>query len=545
MAVVEFNRKDFENLVGKKLSDSELTEEITMMGFPLEKIEGEKIFYEVFPNRPDMLSVEGFARSVRYFLGIDRKMQEYSPKPSGAKLFVDNSVNEVRPFVVAAVVEKVKLTDDFIASLMQVQEKLHETLGRKRKKVAIGVHDFDKVKPPFTYKAVGPKEMSFVPLDMTKKLSMEEILKEHEKGKKYASLLDNAGKYPVITDRNNEVLSFPPIINGDLTRVTENTRRLFIDITGTSQQAVNQALNIITTALMERGCVVKTVEIYGKKKFKTPDLTPGSIKVDLDYVNRILGVDLDQKQFQSLLTRMGLGFRKNVLIPAYRTDIMHQIDIAEDLAIGYGYQNFKPEIPKVSTIATRMPGNEFLDSIREILVGSECQEVLGMILTNETDEFSKMNQPETEACSTANPTTIECTMMRKSIMPSLLRVLGQNKNKEYPQKIFEAGSVVFPDKNTETGASFSNHLGCAVSHSEAGYEDVSSILDVLLRNLGISYSLRKSENRSLASGRSAEIIISGKPAGVIGELSPLVLENWKLEKPVAAFEIDMEMLIKK
>lgn len=544
MAIVEFSRKDFESLIGRKLSDSEITEKITMMGFPLEKIEGEKIFYEVFPNRPDMLSVEGFARSVRYFLGIDKKVRKYQLKPSRVRMTVEKSVKPVRPFAVAAVVENLKFTDDFIASVMQIQEKLHETLGRKRKKVAIGIHDMEKVKPPFVYKAVSPEEISFVPLDMEKKMNLREILEQHEKGKKYAHILEKAKQYPVILDRNDEVLSFPPIINGDLTRVTENTKKIFIDITGTSMQAVIHALNIISTSFIERGCTVKTVEIADVKKIVTPNLNPSNIKTDIGYIKKLTGTEISEKEFKALLLRMGMDFRKEVLVPAYRTDIMHPIDIAEEIAIAYGYQNFTPEIPKISTIAKSLESSDFSNALRDIMTGMGCQEVICMILTNETDEFSKMNAEISERCETSNPTTVECTMTRKLLLPSLLRTLSMNKNKEYPQRIFEIGNVVIPDINSETGASSRHGLALAISDVEASYEDVSSALDALMKNLGIDYELRKADNKSFSHGRHSEIFSRGNRIGIMGEVHPLVLENWRIEKPVAAFEIFLEALKK-
>ena len=542
MAVVEFSRKDFESLVGRKLSDSDLTEKITMMGFPLEKMEGDRIFYEVFPNRPDMLSVEGFARSVRHFLGIEKAGRKYALAPSGIKLAVDRSVSDVRPFIAAAVIEKVRFSDDFIASLMQVQEKLHETLGRKRKKVAIGVHDLDKIKPPFTYRAAEPSEVSFVPLDMTRKMSMDEILKEHEKGRKYAHILSGHRKYPVVLDRNGDVVSFPPIINADMTRVTENTHRLLIEITGTSSQAVSHALNIIATALIERGCVAKTVEITGYCRARTPDLSPRSMSVSSEYVSRMLGIKLTSRDFSGLLERMGMWYSRSAMIPAYRTDIMHPMDIAEEIAIAYGYQCFKPEIPLISTIASPLRMNSLVDAVHETLIGMGCQEVVGMILTNEADEFSRMNRTETEHCMTSNPTTEECTMTRKSVMPSLMRIFSQNKNREYPQKIFETGYVVVPDKSCETGACNVHGLACAFSDIEAAYEDASIILDSLMRNLGMEYSLKKASHSSFIEGRCAEVVVKGKTVGVIGELSPPVLENWKIEKPVSGFEIDLSTL---
>lgn len=539
MALIEFDVKDLESLIGRSLTKEEITEKIPMMGFPLEKLENGKAFFEVFPNRPDMLSVEGFARSIRSFFGIDEK-PSYNFKKSGIKIIIDKSVKKVRPFAVSATVHNVKLTDQLLISLMQVQEKLHDTLGRKRRKVAIGIHDMDKVKPPFVYKAVVPEEISFVPLDMDKKMNLSEICKNHPKGIKYAAILKDKTKWPIIVDKKGEVLSFPPIINGDLTRVTENTRNIFIDVTGTDQKAVNQALNILTALFHERGCKVETVEVVDVKKLHTPITEPIKIKLNIDYACKLLGISLTKNQVNQLLGKMGIDYGTYVSVPYYRTDIMHQIDIVEELAIAYGYQNFQPEIPEIATISSRLLQNEFSAVIRESMIGEGFQEVICMVLTNQEDEFEKMNRPKEDVCETANPLTVECTMCRKNILPSLMRVMTQNKNKEYPQKIFEVGHVIIPDSTSETGATNLLKIGCALSDVKAGYEDISPVLDALMRSIGISYKLKKAEHPSFIEGRSAWVEIAGKPIGIIGEINPEAISRWKIEKPVAAFELNAE-----
>lgn len=539
MAVVEFTIKDLERLVGRKIKKEFFSERIPMLGCPLEKMEKEKVYYEIFPNRPDMLSIEGFARSLRTFLGFSKGMILYKSKPSGIKLHVENSVGGVRPHIAAAVVRKVRLTHDVIASLMQVQEKLHETLGRKRKKVAIGLHDLDKVKPSFRYKAVLPNEIAFVPLGRKEKMSLEDIARRHEKGAEYAHIVSHSKRWPIIIDGNNDVLSFPPVINGELTRVTEKTKNLFVDVTGTHEDAVNQALNIIVTSLAERGFEIETVEITGSRKRVTPDMKPRKILVSLDYVNKLLDLDLTKGEFVETIGKMGLGFDgKYVLVPCYRTDVMHQIDIAEDVTIGRGYDRFEPRVPKVATIAERYEMNEFSEFSKAVIKGLGFQEVVTMLLTNEADEFDKMQIRREDACRTKNPVSAECTICRRRLLPSLMKVLAQNLHNEYPQKIFEAGYVITPD-TTETGASSVLKLAALISNSTVSYEDISSVLDALFRQLGMEYRLKRFSDASFIDGRAAEILVKSERLGVVGEIHPQVLNNWKLEKPAVAFELDL------
>lgn len=252
-------------MLGRRFKPQELADEISMLGVDMECIDRDKLIMEVFPGRPDMLSIEGFTRALKGVLDIEKGLPVYDVGDSRIKLLVDSSVNEVRPFIVAGVVKGISFTGETLVSLMDIQEKLHITHGRDRKKVAIGVHDLSKIEAPFLYKAVDPTKVSFIPLDMNEKLNLNEILKKHPKGRDYAWILDGSDKYPIILDRNKNVLSFPPIINGELTRVSESTAELFIEVTGMDERAVNQALNIIITSIVDRGGRAYTVEIIEEK----------------------------------------------------------------------------------------------------------------------------------------------------------------------------------------------------------------------------------------------------------------------------------------
>ncbi|MFH0861777.1 MAG: phenylalanine--tRNA ligase subunit beta [Candidatus Altiarchaeota archaeon] len=264
MPSVEYDMGDLNHLLGKRYEPDYLKQAIPMMGVDLERLDEEKIVLEVFPNRPDMLSIEGFARALKGFLQIESGYKAYAAEPSGVEVLIDPSVDDVRPNVAAGIVSGVEMDDYTVKSIMGMQEKLHLTHGRNRAKVAIGVHDLDKVKPPFTYKAVDPKSATFVPLDTDERMSLYQIILKHPKGKDYAWTLDGKKKYPLFVDCMGEVLSFPPIINGELTKLTEYTRNLFVEMTGTSQQAVDTALNIMVTSLADRGGKIQTVQMRRK-----------------------------------------------------------------------------------------------------------------------------------------------------------------------------------------------------------------------------------------------------------------------------------------
>ena len=261
MPTIELDYGDLCSLLRKQYSAEDLRDRIPMLGVDLESVDEDKIVVEVFPNRPDLLSVEGFARALNGFLGDETGLKNYRVTESGITLNIDKSVKKVRPFISVAVIRNLSLNEKRLVSLMNLQEKLHITHGRHRKKVAIGVHDMREIKGPYTYKAVKPDGIKFRPLGMTEELTPREILEKHPKGKEYAWTLDGLSRYPLIVDKNNNILSFPPIINGELTRIENSTTDVFIDVTGLDNLAVNQALNIIVTSIADGGGDIESVEL--------------------------------------------------------------------------------------------------------------------------------------------------------------------------------------------------------------------------------------------------------------------------------------------
>ncbi|MFP4116138.1 MAG: phenylalanine--tRNA ligase subunit beta [Candidatus Aenigmatarchaeota archaeon] len=538
MAIVSFDREELDALVGKRLSDEVLDSKAPMMGCDVEEVNEGSVEIEIFPNRPDLLSVEGFARSFRQFLGVSQGLVNYEVGEGDLKLDVDSSVEEVRPCVSAGVVRNVDLTEGVLRSLMQVQEKIHATFGRGRRKVAIGIHDMENVEGPFTYKAVGPESVEFIPLHCEEKMNLLEIKEKHPKGE-YATILEGNDRWPIIVDRNGQVLSFPPVINGTVTKLTEDTEDIFIDVTGTDQQAVDQALNLIATELAERGGDIESVSVDGEGE---PDLSPEKIDVDLDYANRLLNLELSEDELEGLLAGMGFGYDDGeALVPCYRVDIMHPMDIVEDLAISYGYENFEPDIPDVGGVGRPDAFEEFTDEVRDLMIGFGFQEVMTPVLTNRDKQFTRMEREEMEVVEAENPLSEKYSVCRRGLLPGLLGVLKENKHRSYPQEIFEAGDVVVPGEG-ETGGENRRRLSAAVSAKQVNYTDLASVVDSLMEMVGAEYELEESDGPLFMESRGAKILVNGEVIGEVGEVHPQVLENWELEKPVAGFELDLDKI---
>lgn len=539
MPVINFDYHDLCSLIGQEIPRDKLLERIAMIGADTGDTlpDSDEMSVEFFPNRPDMYCVEGVARSMRAFLDIEPGMMEYDVQDSDIDVYVDPSVKDVRPCFRCATVMGVDIDDKVLKALMQTQEKLHITIGRKRSKVAIGVHDLDKIVPPFTYKAVAPHSVKFVPLAKTEEWDLDEILQKHEKGMAYANLLKGMPRYPIITDRNGSVLSFPPIINGALTTVTTKTRNLFIDVTGTDMKAVKGALDIMVTAMAERGGQIFSVKMHEDgQEFRSPDLSSTSWQFSRKACEKFLGAKIGAKGTEKALRRMGLdclseGDIVHVEVPSTRLDIMHIVDIYEDVAVGYGFEKFGQGKPVTQTAGRLASVTSFSENVRDLMVGLGFTEAMTLTLSSEREEFEDSGLPVKDVVTVLNPITEDHTCLRSSLFPSLMRILRRNKHRDLPQKIFEVGDVVTDIKKER-------RLAAVVMDSRSSFTDIKSITEAVMREIAPGkYSFRASEYRTFIPGRGAEIVVDGKLVGWFGEVSPQVVTDFDVTHPVMMMEI--------
>jgi len=545
MPVINFSYSDLCGLIGREVPKEVLRERLPMIGADMKSVQddSDELSFEFFPDRPDLFSVEGIARALRAFLGYEPGLRSYAVGESEVEVKVDPSVKDVRPYIWSAIVEGNEINDALIRSMMDLQEKLHVTIGRNRRKVAIGIHDLRAVKPPFTYKAVRPDEISFIPLQGTERMTPAEILQRHEKGMAYAFVLEGKERYPMIVDSEGEVLSFPPIINGIATAVTEETRDIFVDCTGTDIIAVASAVNILTSALAERGGKIKSVGIQTESGVhRAPDLASRPAPLGVEYVNRWIGTALKPDEMVDCLKRMGYGAGLDgpnsisVEIPAYRTDILHPVDLAEDVAIGYGFEKFGNKLPRHATFGVEDALTAYSEKVRPVLIGLGYFEVVTLSLSNPRDQYTLMNLPEDEgAVRVKNPVNVEHSQLRTSLLPSLLAILRKNKHRELPQRIFEIGDVVIDGVNK-------TYLSGVSIHAKASFTEGKSLIQSICSALGIDASVVADSNPSFIPGRAAGVVAGSNQFGVFGEVAPSAVESFELGYPIVAFELDLEAL---
>ncbi len=530
MPVIRLPREELRKL---GMDENLLLENVAMLGADPKGIEGDEILVEFFPDRPDLYTVEGVVRAMKGFLGEELGAPRYVVEKGNIEVQVDGNLENIRPYMVGAVVRNLDIDDSFIKSMMDFQEKLHLTVGRKRKKVAIGLHDFDKVKPPFRYIASSP-DFAFEPLGFQERMSLEEILKKHPKGVEYADILKGHTKYPLILDSEDNVLSFPPIINGNLTQITPDTRNIFIDITGTDLNVLRHVLNILVSAFADRGARIESVKmIYPQFVLHTPDMEYRKMSVEKSYIFSLLGMEMSDEELKNSLLRMRydveIGSKKlQVTIPPYRMDILHPVDIVEDIAKGYGYGNFTTELPSREVILHRI--NDRDERIREIMIGLGFLEITTLTISSFKLQYEMMRLPPENYVEIANPISEEGVTLRTWLIPSLMEILRKNKHRELPQKLFEIGYI---RKDT-----MEKHLGWVYIDSEASFTQSKSITEAILRDMGVKeYIIEEKMHPSFIPGRCASVIIDGREIGFFGEVHPEIIENFELSYPVIAMEI--------
>ncbi len=549
MPVINVNLADLQEILGRKVTIEELQEKLPLMGTSWEGPHEEGFALEVFPNRPDLMSTEGLARAYASFTGENPGPRRYRVKASDYVAVVDEKTQVVRPFFVCAVAKGVDFSDSLIRSIIQLQEKLHITHGRKRRKVAIGLHNLKPVQFPVTY-TTKPPEFKFRPLGERFDKDLHWMLTEMKTGVEYAWILEGANEYPMILDAKGMVLSMPPIINGEYTRIDEATRDIFIDITGTDLKAITETLNIICTTFADRGAEIYSVEVrYPDKTVKTPDLSPKMWKLSNTYVNKTLGLTLGHTETELLLGKMGHGAEvfgddMDVQVPCYRTDIMHPIDLVEDVAIAYGYDKIVPNIPPIHTKAGEDELEIFSRYMRNFLVGFGYMEVVTFMLSNKEKLFAKMSIPEEAVAEVENPKMEGYNVLRNRLLPCLMEVLSVNKHHPYPQSLYEVDDVVLLDEGTDIGARSERRLVVVQCHAKASFSDIKATMNAILENLEVKTEVEAGGWDCFIDGRRLVAKVNGEPLCWAGEVRPESLETWGLEMPVAALEMNVDLLRK-
>jgi len=546
MTILTLNKKELEEKIG--MLDDTVRDKITMFGTPIEDEDDAELMVEVFPNRPDLLSLQGFSRAFNAYCGNEETKKYIAEKPEeNYRVIIDKSVKTVRPFTSCAIVKGLKFDESTINAVIEIQEKLHGSFGRNRKKIAIGIYPMEAIKMPIKFSARKPDEIVFQPLEFPGEINGRQILSQHPKGRDYAHLLKDAEVFPVFEDANKEILSMPPIINSEKTgKVSSETTDVFIEVSGFNKPYLDKAINMIVCAMGDMEGKIYQMDVVDEVDGNSvsPNLEDQRMKLDTDYINKNLGLELSREKIVKLLGKMGHSVEADeVLIPAYRTDMLHEIDLVEEVAIAYGYDNFKPEIPDISTIGGEDKSSILKKKIGEVLVGLGLTEISTYHLSTKEKQFKNIGVKNfLDKMIEVMDSKTENNILRNSLFANSINILSENSDASYPQKIFEVGKVFENDEKSETGILERERLCASLCYEGANFTDLKQVLDYLMRMFDVEYAIEETEADGFIDGRCGSIIVGGEKIGVIGEVSPFVLRNGKIKMPAASMELDIEKL---
>ncbi|KAG9198909.1 phenylalanine--tRNA ligase subunit beta [Epicoccum nigrum] len=560
----------------------ELDEDTSQSTKPEDQAQPPQLKIEIPANRYDMLCFEGIALNLKVFLEKEKlpKWQVTPPKDGQLQeLHIKPETAQIRELCSGVILRGITFTQARYDSFIALQDKLHQNLARQRTLVSIGTHDLDTVKGPFTYEALKPEEIEFIPLNQTKKMNAKELMEFYEKDKhlgRFLHIIRDSPVYPVIYDANRTVLSLPPIINGNHSKITLDTKNVLIEITATDKtkvEIVNHMLIAMFAGYAESIEPIKIVSDHNNESRISPDLSPREWKAEVDYLNNVTGLDLSPEEISKLLSKMGHDVTpsktdKNILdvsVPITRADILHQADIMEDYSIAYGFNKLPRVYPnKTAAVSAPLPINKLADIVRLESASAGWTEVMPLILCSHEENFEWLNRVDDgkTAIKLANPKTAEYQLVRTSLLPGLLKTINSNKHHSVPMKIFEVSDVGFKDETQERKSRNERHFAAAIMGKTSGFEQVHGLMDRLMLMLRSKFTTREDglkntalegywieevEDKTFLPGHAASIKINlgGKnhTIGVFGILHPSVLHKFELPYPVSTVEFNLEVFL--
>jgi len=539
MPVIALYYSRLQKLVGK-VSKKQISESLPFLGLDVESEDEKTVRVEYSPNRPDYSTDFGIALGLQGLLGIKTGAIKLKIKKSNQyKINATPSVSKIRPYVTGIIAKNGKINGDVLEQLIQMQEDLHMGIGRKRKKSSIGIHDLNKISFPLLYTTT-TRNHNFVPLNSEKELSVSEIIRDTQTGKDYGNLLGQSTQIPIIVDSNKKTVSFPPIINAAITTVTTKTKHLFVEVTGINKDDAEDMLSVVATILQSAGFALERIQISGAKN-SSPKLQEKKMVVNSSLINQTLGLNLTTSKIISSLKKSRLDAvsrGKNIVctIPAYRFDIFGPMDLVEEVALGYGIQNFEPTVSPSQTIGQTNPVSLQLKSLDQVMIGLGFLEALNSSLSSKRVLYDMTNRDSKKIISVLDSKSQEHTILRDFIFPGLIENLSRNIHASYPQKIFETGSIF----NLDNPVSEKTNLAVVSAHKDANFTEIKSVLETALKiGFGIQIETKTAINPSFKNGHCANVIFNKNIIGIIGEIDSQIIDDYKIRVPVVGFEISL------
>ncbi len=545
--MLDTSLQNLNSYMKKPLTMTKLEQTLYQMGLELEDANPTETKIDITAERIDLVSTPGLARGLNAFLGYTKGTPTIEKRKSDYRVIVEKSVQPVRPYTAAFVVKNLRIDEEKLKEIIWVQEKLHATFARDRKKASIGIYPLSVIHWPVSFKGMKPHEIKFQPLEMQSPLTGKEILEQHPKGKKYAHLLHGMPIYPIFMDAKNHILSMPPIINSHTVgKVTEKDRDLFVEVSGHYWPTQSAIADMLALLFSDMGGEIYEVHVeFPERTIVTPELHMHEHVVEVELVNQTLGTNLQAEKIVPLLERMMYNVTKvnpkqlTVQHPFFRADVLHPLDLVDDIARAYNYDNLKPVVPEVFTVGGVLPQTQFEDDVKSCMVGLGFHEVITWVLTSHEHHFKSFSREETPHVQLGMVKEQGLTMCRNMLYPETLRALLANRSKRLPFKLFEVGHVIEMDSKTDTGTRTRSKLCVVLAHATSSFTEMKAVVEALARQIGVDATYSAEILPGFIEGRTANVQLR-KLHGFMGEMHPEILQRLGIQVPVTIVEINLE-----
>lgn len=594
MPTVSVYKKDLFDLLGKQYEDQEFDDLCFDFGLEVDEDTTEEALkagtepelkIEIGANRYDLLCIEGIAQSLNEYLGNSTTPEYKLTKPT-TKLVIDKSTEQIRPYAAAAILRNINFNAKSYESFIALQDKLHSNICRNRSLVAMGTHDLDSISGPFHYKALPKNEFEFIPLNQSKKMTGQQIVDFYNTPEqknnlgRFTHIIQDSPVYPVILDSKDTVCSLPPLINSEHSKISVDTKNVFIEITATDRTKAEIVLNQLV-AMFSRYCddkfTVEPVEVVSEHNGEsriTPNFALRYMPVSKRYINSALGLGLSSEEIAKYLEKMSLKAKPSssdedlldVTIPITRPDVLHPCDIMEDAGIGYGFNNVPKdgELSNSSFVGTPLPINKVSDFYRIACSQAGWAEVMPLTLCSHDENFKFLRQEDdlTKVVKLANPKTSEYQVVRTTLLPGILKTVKENKKHSLPIKVFESGDVVFKNDKLERKAYNERHWAAIYVGKSSGFEIIQGLLAKIMQTFrtpwiadfgaassGRGYWIEEDANNTYFPGRGARVMFRAKEGaspinvGSLGALHPEVMMNFEIPYAGSYVELNAETFL--
>lgn len=528
----------------------------------------EIIEFEITPNRPDCLSIIGIAREAATTIGSSLSPPNIELSPCTGNIYSEAKVvvkdKELCPRYCARVVDNIRIGES--------------PLWMKRRLINSGIRPINNIVDITNYVMLemGQPMHAF---DLDKVEDRTIVVRRAKAGETLVTLDDVDRELKpnmlVIADANRPI-GLAGIMGGANTEITEDTNCIILEsakFDGPSVRFTSKELGLRSEAStrfekgidinLPREAIDRAAQLIqeldvgnvvdGVIDILNSDIEPYELEVRWMDINNLLGLELTPNDMVEILKSLNFGVRHrddilDIVVPTYRQDISGMEDIAEEIARIYGYDN----IPKTLMDGTVSRGRKTerqkkIDYVRDILIGSGLYEIITYSFIS-PKAYDMLGKEMPEVVTILNPLGEDQSIMRTTLMFSMLEVLARNKSRKVEScSLFEIGKIFIPKSLPLKELPEERQvLSMGIYGNDMDFYNLKGVVELMLHELGLFEKTKfvpVTTDPTFHPGRTAAMKIEHMEVGILGEVHPKIRENYGFNIPILLAEIDLDAML--